>query len=91
MANIPLLYKYLKQKKVGELHRPHFRFQRCQWNRFWRLSKRLSRQIRCHMQKGFSLLIRDIYGVDWWKKPRVENLVLLCKSATEKKRKFIKK
>jgi hypothetical protein len=39
-------------------------------NRFWRLSKRLSRRSRCHMQNGFNLLIRDIYGVDWWKKPR---------------------
>jgi hypothetical protein len=29
------------------------------------------------MQNGFSLLIRDIYGVDWWKKPKIENLVLL--------------
>jgi hypothetical protein len=29
------------------------------------------------MQNGFSLLIRDIYGVDWWKKQSVENLVLL--------------
>jgi hypothetical protein len=31
----------------------YFRFQRCQWhrwNRFWRLLKRLSLRIRCHMQ-----------------------------------------
>jgi hypothetical protein len=68
MGNIPILYKYLKQKKVvGCLARPHFRQWHC-WNRFWRLSKRLSRQIQCHMQNGFSLLIRDIYGVNWWKK-----------------------
>jgi hypothetical protein len=48
----------------------HFRFQRCQWhrwNRFWRLSKRLSRRKRSHMRNGFSLIIRDLYGVDWWK------------------------
>jgi hypothetical protein len=45
--------------------------QGCQWhrwNRFWRLSQRLSRWIRCHMQNGFILLIRDIYGGDWCKK-----------------------
>jgi hypothetical protein len=62
------VYKYLKQKKVGGSKT----FQRCQWhrwNRFCRLSKRLSRRIRCHMQNGFSLLIIDKYGVDWWKKP----------------------
>jgi hypothetical protein len=29
------------------------------------------------MQNGFSLLIRDIYGVDLWKKPRVKNLATL--------------
>jgi hypothetical protein len=46
-------------------------FQRChwhRWNRFRRLSKRLSRRIWTHMRNGFSLLIRDRYGVDWWKK-----------------------
>jgi hypothetical protein len=53
------------------------KFQRCQWHRFWWLLKRLSRRIRSHMRNGFSLLIRDLYGVDWWKKPRVENLVTL--------------
>jgi hypothetical protein len=47
MATIPILFK---------LPRPHFRFQR--W--FWRLSKRLSRRIRRHMQNGFSMLIRYI-------------------------------
>jgi hypothetical protein len=43
----------------------HFRFQQglwaC-WNRFWWLSKRLSRRIRSHMRNGFSLLIRDLNG-----------------------------
>jgi hypothetical protein len=29
------------------------------------------------MQKVFSLLIRDIYGVDWWKLLRAKNLVQL--------------
>jgi hypothetical protein len=56
-------------------------FQRCswhRWNRFWRLSKRLSRRIRCHMQNGFSLLIRDIYGVDWWKKNRGSKISCYC-------------
>jgi hypothetical protein len=38
---------------------------KCQMsNRFWRLSKRLSRRIRSHIRNGFSLLIRDLYGVD---------------------------
>jgi hypothetical protein len=72
MANIPILVQVLEAEKSWGLPRPHFRFQRCQWhswNRFWRLSKRLSLRIRCHtgMQNGFSLLIKDIYGVDWWK------------------------
>jgi hypothetical protein len=70
----------LKQKKSWGLPRPHFLFQCCKWhlwNRFWRLSKRLSLRIRCHLQNGFSLLIRDKNGVDWWKKPKVKNLVLL--------------
>jgi hypothetical protein len=30
-----------------------------------------------YQAKRFLLLIRDLYGVDWWRKPRVENLVLL--------------
>jgi hypothetical protein len=29
-GNIPILYKYKKQKKSWGLPRPHFRFQRCQ-------------------------------------------------------------
>jgi hypothetical protein len=61
MTNIPILYKYLKQKSWG-LPRPQQRCQWYHWNRFWRLSKWLSPRIRCHMQNGFS-----IYGVDWWK------------------------
>jgi hypothetical protein len=67
MANIPMLYiiQVLEAEKSWGLPRPHFRLQRCQWhhwNRFWRLSKRLSRRIRWRMQNGFSLLIRDIWG-----------------------------
>jgi peptidoglycan/xylan/chitin deacetylase (PgdA/CDA1 family) len=51
----------------------HFRFQRChwyRWNRFSRLPKRLSRRIRSHMRNGFSLWVRALGGVDWWKKTR---------------------
>jgi hypothetical protein len=47
------------------------------WNRFWRLSKRLSRRIRSHMRNGCIPWIRALGGVDWWKKPRVENRVQL--------------
>jgi hypothetical protein len=68
-VNIPLRCNYFKQKKLRNSNL-HFRYQRChwhRWNRFWRLLKRLSRRIRSHMRKGFSLLIRDLYGVDWWK------------------------
>jgi hypothetical protein len=48
-------------------------FTHCHWprcNRFWRLSKRISRRVRCQMRNSFSLLIRDllVHGVDWWKK-----------------------
>jgi hypothetical protein len=78
-VNIPIRCNYFKQKKLRN-SKLQFRFHRChwhRWNRFWRLSKRLSRRIRSHMRNGFSLLIRDLYGDDWWKKPRVENLVLL--------------
>jgi hypothetical protein len=78
-VNIPIRCNYFKQKKWRN-SKLHFQFQRCnwhRWNRFWRLLKRLSRWIRSHMRNGFSLLPRDLYGVDWWKKPRVENLVTL--------------
>jgi hypothetical protein len=34
-------------------------------------------RIRNHMQKSFSLLISGPSGIDWWKKPEVENLLLL--------------
>jgi hypothetical protein len=30
------------------------------------------------MQNGFSLLIRDIYGVDWWKKKRESKISCNC-------------
>jgi hypothetical protein len=59
--------------------RPHFRFQRCQWhhwNRFWRLSKQLSRRIRCHMQNSFSLLIRDMGLID--EKNRGSKITCYC-------------
>jgi hypothetical protein len=81
MANIPILYKYLKQKKSWGLPRPHFWLQRCQWHRskrFWRLLKWFSSQIWCHMQNGFSLLINQ--GHIWgWKKLRVQNIVQLSR------------
>jgi hypothetical protein len=50
-----------------------FQFQRChwhRWNRFSRLSKRLSRRIRIHMRNGFSPWVRALGGVDWWKNQR---------------------
>jgi hypothetical protein len=68
-VNIPIRCNYFNQKKLRN-SKLHFRFQRChwhRWNRFWRLSKQLSRRIRSHMRNGFSLLMRDLYGVDWWK------------------------
>jgi hypothetical protein len=36
-----------------------------------------SRRIRGHLRKGFRPWIRALGGVDWWKKPRVENFVQL--------------
>jgi hypothetical protein len=35
--------------------------------RFLKLLKQLSRWIRSHMQNVFSLLIKDLFGVDWLK------------------------
>jgi hypothetical protein len=35
------------------------------------------RRILGHMQNGLSPWLRALGGVDWWKKPRVENLVQL--------------
>jgi hypothetical protein len=71
MTNVPILYTHFKQK--WGLLRSHFRFQLCHW----RHSKRISRRILSHVRNGFSLLIRGLGGIDWWKKPEVENLVAL--------------
>jgi hypothetical protein len=38
---------------------------------------RISRRFPSHMQNGFTPWIRALGGVDWWKNPRVENLVTL--------------
>jgi hypothetical protein len=64
-----------------------FRIWPC-WNRFWRLSMRLSRRIRSHMRNGFSMLIRDLYGVDWWKKTR-ESISWHCPFKLNRKHKAI--
>jgi hypothetical protein len=39
--------------------------------------QKFSRRIRHQMRNGFRPWIRDLGGVDWWKKSRVENLVQL--------------
>jgi hypothetical protein len=70
------------KEKLGN-SRLHFRFQWGhwpRWNHYWLLLKRLSRRIQSHLRNDFSLLIRGLYLVDWWKKPRVENLVTLSLS-----------
>jgi hypothetical protein len=77
-GNFPIPYLNLIQKKLGN-SRLNFRFHWGRghwphWNRFWRLSKRLSQRIRSHMRYGFSPWIRALGEVDWFKKPRFENL-----------------
>jgi hypothetical protein len=66
-----LFHSEISSYHILTLKKLHLRFQRGhwpRWNRFWRLSKRLSWRIRSHMQNGFSPWIRALGGVDWRKK-----------------------
>jgi hypothetical protein len=59
--------------RIRRENRHYSRKRKChwhRWNRFSRLSKWLSRRIRSHMRNGFSLWVRALGGVDWWKKTR---------------------
>jgi hypothetical protein len=66
---------------------PRKRFPRGQWPRWNGLRGSLtplkfdynqfSRRIRGHMRNGFRPRIRALGRVDWWKKPRVKNLMTL--------------
>jgi hypothetical protein len=55
----PHTIQVLEAEKSWGLPGPHFRFLIFHF-RFWRLSKRLPRRIRCHMQNGVSLFFSDI-------------------------------
>jgi hypothetical protein len=41
---------------------------------------RISHRNSNHIQKYFRMIIGDPRRIDWWKKPRVENFVTLCKA-----------
>jgi hypothetical protein len=60
MANIPMLYKFLKQKKVGGCLGLIFGAE----TNFGDFRSDNLGEYDAHMQNGFSLLIRDIYRVD---------------------------
>jgi hypothetical protein len=67
MANFPILYNYFKQKTVVGCQDLILSLSGVNDNAetdFGDFSKQLSWRIRCHMQNGFSLLIRDLFGVD---------------------------
>jgi hypothetical protein len=66
MANIPILYKYLKQKNVGGCLDLFFGFRGINDTAETDFGDFRSDYLGEYdaMQNGFSLLIRDIYGVD---------------------------